>query len=86
MERVADPADHATNIEMEYTVDRVSAISRLVPKPEEMLKLRDECAGCGLGIEPPERRVLGYDACITCAERKEANGNRIQNRGVLAGR
>lgn len=87
MERVADPADHATNIELEHNVDRVSAISRLVPKPEEMLKLHDECTDCGMDITPPERKAMGYDTCIFCAAKKEAaGGNRIQNRGVLAGR
>lgn len=70
MERCADPSDQATHIEIEGVVDRVSQISRLVPKPEEMLKLHDECADCGGDVDPPERRALGYDTCITCAERR----------------
>lgn len=70
MERSADPSDQATGIEMDHTEDRVAAISRLVPRPEEMLKLHDECTKCGGDMDPPERRALGYDTCITCAERK----------------
>lgn len=46
MERVADPADHATGIEMEHVEDKVAAVRRLVPRPEEMLKLHDECTSC----------------------------------------
>ena len=76
MERVADPVDYATGIEMEHVEDEVAAVRRLVPRPEEMLKLHDECTSCGLDIEPPERRVLGYDTCITCAERKELRNGR----------
>ena len=71
MERVADPVDYATGIEMEHVEDEVAAVRRRVPRPEEMLKLHDECTSCGLDIEPPERRAFGYDTCITCAERKE---------------
>ena len=73
MERSADPSDQATSIELEHTDDNVSRIRRLVPDPAHRA---DECKSCGGEVEPPERRALGHDTCITCAERKERTGGR----------
>jgi RNA polymerase-binding transcription factor DksA len=73
MERSADPSDQATSIELEHTDDNVSRIRRLVPDPAHRA---DECKSCGGEVEPPERRALGHDTCITCAERKERTSGR----------
>jgi RNA polymerase-binding transcription factor DksA len=73
MERSADPSDQATGIELEHKEEHVSRIRRLVPDPTHRA---DECKMCGGEVEPPERRELGHDTCITCAEREEKKRGR----------
>lgn len=73
MERSADPSDQATGIELEHNEEHVSRIRRLVPDPTHRA---DERKMCGGEVEPPERRELGHDTCITCAEREERKRGR----------